>query len=610
MASDRPSSKSFDLASGCSRHDEALSDPQVSFLAIGVWCAALVPVGGSRVVLFLVLGVAAVAWWMRSALLLVLLLICSASLASGEAWASLGPTVPGSYEGQARLVSDPEPTAGGVRVVAEIDGVRYDMRAWGSPAGHLRNRLMGELVSLDATLRPLVDPPLWLRAQGIGGRGTVKSVAGFTVGRAHTRLANSIRRTIEAGTESMSRDERSLFAGLVYGDDRSQSPLVADNFNAAGLTHLLAVSGQNVAFVLAIAGPVLRRLGYRPRFVFVVAVLLLFATVTRFEPSVVRASVMTAVAAVGSLVGAEVSSRRVLGLAITALILVDPLIVHSVAFQLSVAASAGILFWSRRVARAIPGPRPLVESLAVTATAQLAVAPLIIWRFGGLPVAALPANVLAGPAAGPVMMWGLTSGWFAGLVPPRLAEALHLPTRAALWWIDSVAAWTPRVPLGELGAAHIVVLFGAGWFGLRRQSMNGRVGALAVVIATLVHPGLAMASRSPATVAVDHHSTIWRDAETTVLDLNGASRPEVVLRELRRSGVGDIDLIVMAQSSFANANLAGWIAERHHVAQVWAPEASLGVGETVPPTGAAIIVDGQALTVVVADGGLDLVASG
>jgi len=44
----------------------------------------------------------------------------------------------------------------------------------------------------------------------------------------------------------MSRDEQALFAGLVYGDDRAQSPLTADNFDAAGLTHLLAVSGQNV----------------------------------------------------------------------------------------------------------------------------------------------------------------------------------------------------------------------------------------------------------------------------------------------------------------------------------------------------------------------------
>jgi competence protein ComEC len=105
---------------------------------------------------------------------------------------------------------------------------------------------MGEQVYVEATLRPLRDAPTWLLAQGLSGRGTITSVAGFDVGSPHTRLANSIRRTIESGAASMTRDDRALFAGLVYGDDRQQSPLTADNFDAAGLTHLLAVSGQNV----------------------------------------------------------------------------------------------------------------------------------------------------------------------------------------------------------------------------------------------------------------------------------------------------------------------------------------------------------------------------
>ena len=58
---------------------------------------------------------------------------------------------------------------------------------------------------------------------------------------------------------------RSLFTGLVIGDDREQPADLADAFRGAGLTHLLAVSGQNVAFALALAGPLLRRLRLWPR---------------------------------------------------------------------------------------------------------------------------------------------------------------------------------------------------------------------------------------------------------------------------------------------------------------------------------------------------------
>jgi competence protein ComEC len=574
-----------------------VTDLHIGLLVIAVWGAALVPTGDSLGLVALAGAGALFAYRRRRPLGLILAATLMASFGAGAAWARIEPVESHRYEGEATLVGDPAPVSGGVRVAAEIDGQRYDLRAWGSPAGWLRDRLMGEQVQIKANLRPLGDAPDWLLAQGMSGRGTVTSVGGFKVGSPHTRLANSIRRTIESGASSLDRDQRALFAGLVYGDDREQSPLTADNFEAAGLTHLLAVSGQNVAFVLVIAGPVLRRLGYRGRFVFVLAVLLLFATVTRFEPSVIRASVMTAVAAVAVLVGTEVSSRRILGLAISLLILVDPLMVHSVAFQLSVAASAGILLWSGRVARAVPGPRVLAESLAVTATAQLAVAPLLVWRFDGLPVASLPSNLLAGPAAGPVMMWGLTGGLLAGVVPSWLAGWLHVPTRAAVWWIDSVAGTVPDVPLGRLGGVHVVLLFAAGAFGLRQAGPAGRSAAAVVLVVVLLHPGVMLLATPASSQMIDGDSIIWRDETTTVVELDSATRPQKVLSALRASNVEQIDLVIVHQSSFANAALIGWIRTHHHIASIWAPKLSMGVGETVPVEGSVLLVDGVTLTI-------------
>lgn len=586
-----------------------MSDQQVALLAVGVWAGALFPIHVPLAAVFVVATSALVAFRHRWSWTFVLVVVLLASVLAGRAWAGIEPAVEQRFDGTVVLAADPQPVAGGIRVAAMIRGDRYDLRAWGSPAGGLRNRLMGERVQIEATLRPLRDAPTWLRAQGLSGRGTVNAVGGFDVGRPHTRLANSIRRTIESGASSMSRDEQALFAGLVYGDDRQQSALTADNFDAAGLTHLLAVSGQNVAFVLAIAGPVLRRLGHRQRFLFVLAVLILFATVTRFEPSVVRASVMTAVAAVAVLVGSEVSSGRVLSVAIAALVVVDPLIVHSVAFQLSVAASAGILVWSGRVARAVPGPRPLVEALAVTSCAQLAVAPLLVWRFDGLPVASLPANLLAGPAAGPVMMWGLTGGLGAGLVPPDVARWFHLPTRAALWWIDSVAAHVPRVPLGRLGAVHVALLFLIGWFGLRQAKRIGRGAAAVGLFLVLAHPAVVLATMAPESQMIDTASVIWRDDETTVLQIAERTAPDEVLSMLRKANVRDIDLVIFERASFANATLMGWVRSHHQVQVVWAPEQTMGVGELVPDHGTEVMVDGVVLTVDVDDDKLKIAAA-
>ena len=70
--------------------------------------------------------------------------------------------------------------------------------------------------------------------------------------------------------------------------------------------------------------------------------------------------------------------------------------------------------------------------------------------FGSLPLAALPANLLAVPAAGPLMMWGMAAGVPAGLVGGRAGAALHLPTRLLMAWVEGVAHWAAHLPLPTL----------------------------------------------------------------------------------------------------------------------------------------------------------------
>ena len=256
----------------------------------------------------------------------------------------------------------------------------------------------------------------------------------------------------------MPEDQRALFNGFVLGDDRGGSIVVADDFANAGLSHLLVVSGQNVMFVIVVATPLISRLRRRGRFVATLALLLLFAAVTRFEPSVLRATAMAGVGAVAVVLGRPVNGVRVLALAVGGLVLLDPLLVHSLGFQLSAAASAGIIVLARPLAEHLPGPGWLRLPVAVTLSAQAAVAPLLVPAFGPMPVAAVPANLLAEPVAGLVMMWGCTAGLVAGVVPGWVATILHWPTRAGLWWVAGVARVGADAPLGHVALGTISVV--------------------------------------------------------------------------------------------------------------------------------------------------------
>jgi competence protein ComEC len=512
----------------------------------------------------LALAVVAVAFARRSPVVLCLGAALLASGCSARAWAGLRPATPHAWSGVATLVSDPGDQYGALRVDLRLGHRRVEAWARGAAAGRLRDRLAGERVSVAGRLEP--PPPAArdrLARRHVAARLTVDEVGAWSPGDPATRLANGVRRTLLAGAESLPDDRRALFAGFVLGDDREQSVEAVDDFRASGLSHLLVVSGQNVAFVLALASPLLGRLSLGARLAAAVVVLVLFGFVTRWEPSVLRAEAMTGVALVASTLGRPVSAMRLLALAVTGVLLVDPLLVGSVSFLLSAGACAGIALFARTLAAALPGPRPLASALGVTLAAQVGVAPVIVPVFGGLPVAAVPANLLAVPAAGPVMMWGLAAGLPAGLVGGAVARLVHVPTGLLVAWVAGVARLSARLPFGELRLPHVALVTTATCL-LTRPHRRVRAVAIVTVVATLAAP--AFLDRSPRRAWAEPVAPgvrLWQAGAASVVELDRASAA-TLLPALRRWRVRRIDVLVLARRSAAGvaATVTGRVRAR------------------------------------------------
>jgi competence protein ComEC len=471
------------------------------------------------------------------------------------------------------LVGDPIPLDwGGVRVDVVAGGRRVEAVAHGPPAWALEDRLAGERIAVEGRLRPPPDDAPWLVVRRVVGRLQVDDVVGVAPAAPLAGGANAVRRTLVDGAADLSRTARSLLTGVVLGDDREQPPEVEDDFRAAGLTHLLAVSGQNVAFVLALAGPVLRRLAWRGRLPATLAVIAGFAMLTRLEPSVLRASTMAALACVASAIGRPQEGIRLLALAVAVLLLVDPLLVGSVGFGLSVGASAGILVFAARIDAALRGPRIVREPLAVTLAAQAGALPLLLPIFGSVPVATVPANLLAVPAAGPLMAWGLTGGLAAGVVGDPWRGWLHLPTRLLTGWLASVARVGASLPLGELRPSHAVALaaLGAAVVLTRRAPIRrlAGVGMAAVVVSV----GVSARAGPPLgeTHLADGVELRRRGTEVTVV-LSAGARPRDALASLRRAGARCVDAVILAGGGPAVERTAAALGRRCGAATVLQP---------------------------------------
>ena len=409
---------------------------------------------------------------------LVLLLCATAAVVGSwigaQAWEQAAPRHLGDYTGWAEIVADPAAFGAGLRVTVEIDDERFDAWIYGGARRKLVDRQSGQFVWVDGRRTELGTNARRALVRHVVGRFQADVVGDVIDGSPLARANNRVRDRLRSVAEStMAADDATLFTGLVIGDDARQPVWLIDNFRASGLSHLTAVSGQNVAFVLAAALPLLRRLRPWWRWAATVALIVWFMALTRFEPSVLRAGVMAVLAATAYVRGQQVRPARVLSLAVFALVIVDPLLVWSVGFWLSVGATLGVCTVGPWLALRLPGPVWLRLAMAVTLGAQLGVALPSVLVFGRLPIVSLPANLAAVPAAGFVMLYGLPVGLLASVLPSALQPIVMLPATIGTRWVSTVAQVAAAVEPSPRWAAlwwsvAVASLLGWWWRGRSR----------------------------------------------------------------------------------------------------------------------------------------------
>ncbi len=312
---------------------------------VGVWTRSPVWVGA--------IALASMLARRRGALVVVCLVVgLLGGWRSTVTWNGAVPRHLGGYSGWATIVGDPAPFGGGLRVTVEVAGERFDAWVYGSPRRRLLERQAGEVVFIEGQRRALTSNVRRAQIRHVVGRLDVAVVGDWRDGSPLYRTSSRVRTTLRRSAESaMGVDDAALFTGLVIGDDARQPPEMVSAFRSSGLSHLTAVSGENVAFVLAAASPLLRRLRPWWRWAATVGLIGWFMALTRFEPSVLRAGVMAMLGCSAYVLGRQRSVVRLLASTVTILVLIDPMLVWSVGFWLSSGATAGVCIVAPALAR-------------------------------------------------------------------------------------------------------------------------------------------------------------------------------------------------------------------------------------------------------------------
>jgi len=257
------------------------------------------------------------------------------------------------------------------------------------------------------------DYPAFLARQGIGGlvrtreARVLEQAARFGPGE----IAAAARGWLLSGLREMVPEpEAALGAGILLGARSSIAPEVSDDFAVAGLTHIVAISGWNIAIVAAIVGGLLRPLERRRggRWLAAAAAgttIAGYVVLTGASPSVVRAALMAGAMMVARFGGSRAHAASALGLAAMVMLLVAPAVLWDLGFQLSALATAGLILFAGSIEARLAGwPGWLREPIALTLAAQLITLPVVVGSFGRLSLVAPAANVAVVPLVPLVML--------------------------------------------------------------------------------------------------------------------------------------------------------------------------------------------------------------
>ncbi|WP_088286180.1 ComEC/Rec2 family competence protein [Kineosporia sp. A_224] len=472
--------------------------------------------------------------------------------------------------------------ARGRRVTAPVSVVVLGGPAWAAVSAGQQVRLTGRLDRAD---------PADGAAAFVQALGPPRTVPGGALWRA----ADHVRAGLRRACAGLPPDARGLLPALVVGDTTRLPPTLVEDLRTSGLTHLTAVSGANVAVVIAAAVSAVAALGAgrRARVWLGLAAVAGFVVLARPQPSVLRAAVMGSIALVALLRARRSRGLPLLCAAVLVLLVASPGLARSPGFALSVTATAALMVlapaWSARLERWMP--RPVALALAVPAAAQAACGPIVVLLNPAVPTTAVPANLLAGPAVAPATVLGVVAA-LVSVVSPALAVVPAWLGGLATSWIALVAHRAAALPGssvpwpsgrgGALLLAALTLLLVAltlrvrprspdrpgapeardrenGPGSLDRGSVSGTTAlVVAAVVAALAVGWLAapwLLGRSPGGASVDWAVAMCDVGQGDMLAVRSGERsavlvdvgpdPDLADRCLTRLGVRHVDLLVL-----------------------------------------------------------------
>ena len=273
-----------------------------------------------------------------------------------------------------------------------------------------------------------IDTALLLRTQGITaslsarrGSVSIESRDDISPWEQWVRRAAEIRtHYLERMRAVMPRTDAAAIFAMLFGGYEGIDPALLEAYTTTGIVHILSVSGSHISLIAAVVAwiAVILRL---PRWfgaAVVISAIFFYVLLAGMVPPAVRSGMMGGAAFLGLVLGRERDAKYLLLLTGLFMLMVSPLLLFHISFQLSFLATAGLLFLAPVLAAKMHRlPRLVSMALSITIAAQLMVLPVLAWYFNQVSISALLANLVVVPIVELIIIMGLFAGIVAYLLP-------------------------------------------------------------------------------------------------------------------------------------------------------------------------------------------------
>ncbi|HOV28270.1 MAG TPA: DNA internalization-related competence protein ComEC/Rec2, partial [Pseudobacteroides sp.] len=253
------------------------------------------------------------------------------------------------------------------------------------------------------------------------------------------------------------KEQAALLSGMLIGYTEDMSDEVANAFSDAGLSHLTAVSGMNIAFIVFPLVFLFKKMHLSQKIsnIITIGILILFLFITGFSPSVARAVIMAVIILVGQLLKRETEIFTSISFALILLLIYNPYTLFDIGFQLSFAATLSLVLFYKYIKSKLDFkflPSLVSDVLAATISAQLGVVLISAMYFNKISIISLISNLLVVPLVEVLTILGIVMV-LVGQIAIIPAEFLGLVCNTFLSFILYVAKISSQIPFAVVKIA-------------------------------------------------------------------------------------------------------------------------------------------------------------